>query len=89
MLSDKKEASCSIPENLRSLFLGYKPDRIHIRKNARYIIERILELGDMKAFKWLQRVYTLQIIIDIQKTSRVISEKIPQLLADMGTELKI
>lgn len=74
MLSDKKEA-CSIPENLRSLFWDTNPDRIHIRKNARYIIERILDLGDMKAFKWLQRVYTLQIIIDILKTSRVISEK--------------
>ncbi|MDP3259045.1 MAG: hypothetical protein Q8M34_00470, partial [Thermodesulfovibrionales bacterium] len=58
MLSDEKEAS-SIPENLRSLFWDTNPDRIHIRKNARYIIERILELGDMRAFKWLQRVYTL------------------------------
>ena len=49
------------------------PDRIHIRKNARYIIERILELGDMKSFKWLH--YTLQIIINILTTSRVITEK--------------
>ena len=74
MLSDKEEAS-SIPENLRSLFWDTNPDRIHIRKNARYIIERILELGDMKAFKWLQRAYTLQIIINILTTSRVITEK--------------
>ncbi len=74
MLSDKEEAS-SIPETLRSLFWDTNPDRIHIRKNARYIIERILELGDMKAFAWLQRVYTLQIITDILKTSRVITEK--------------
>ena len=74
MLSDEKEAS-SIPENLRSLFWDTNPDRIHIRKNARYIIERILEIGDMKAFKWLQRAYTLQIIINILTTSRVITEK--------------
>jgi len=77
MLSDLKETS-SVPERFRSLFWDTSLKNIHLRKNARYIIERVLELGDMEAVEWLQRVYTVQEIIDVLNISRAISEKTRQ-----------
>ena len=74
IISDKKE-TLAVPERFRSLFWDTSLKNIHIRKNARYIIERILEFGDMDAVEWMQRVYTLQTVIDVLTLSRSITEK--------------
>lgn len=73
-LRERSEAS-SIPAKFRTLFWDTGIDKIHIRRNAKYIIERILELGDIEAVEWLQRVYTGQTIIDVLSLSRNITEK--------------
>ncbi len=57
LMMNKKEVSI-IPERLKYLFWDTSLNKIHIRQNARYIIERVLELGDIYALEWLQRVYT-------------------------------
>lgn len=64
-----------MPEQFRSLFRDTSLGNIHIRRNARYIIERALEFGDMDAMNWLQRVYPVQNIIDVLQLSRGITEK--------------
>ncbi|MCL5421663.1 MAG: hypothetical protein M1461_04230, partial [Nitrospirae bacterium] len=74
MMRDKKETS-AIPEQFRSLFWDTSLVNIHIRRNARYIIERVLEFGDMDAVNWLQRVYPVQTIVDVLQLSRGITEK--------------
>jgi len=74
ILRDKKEAS-AIPEQFRSLFWDTSLSNIHIRRNARYIIERVLEFGNMDAVNWLERVYPVQTIIDVLQLSRGITEK--------------
>ena len=74
MMRDKKETS-AIPEQFRSLFWDTSLGNIHIRRNARYIIERVLEFGDMDAVNWLQRVYPVQTIIAVLQVSRGITEK--------------
>jgi hypothetical protein len=74
LMMDKKEALI-IPERLRSLFWDTNLNKIHIKQNARYIIERVLEFGDMNSLEWLQRVYPVSAIIDVIVLSRVISEK--------------
>lgn len=73
-LAEKKEVSM-IPERFRSLFWDTSLGNIHIKRHARYIIERILEFGDIDALEWLQRVYPTQTIIDVLSVSRSISEK--------------
>lgn len=70
----KKETS-TIPERFSSLFWDTSLSNIHIKRNARYIIERILEFGDMDALEWLQRAYPAQTIIDVLYLSRAITEK--------------
>lgn len=74
IVSAKKEA-VSIPGSLRSLFWDTRTENIHIRKNARYIIERVLEMGGIEALRWLQRVYPFRTIIDVLETSRVLTGK--------------
>ncbi len=64
-----------VPEHFRSLFWDTSLANINIKKNARYIIERVLELGDMEALNWMQKVYTVQAILEVLTVSRVISEK--------------
>ena len=70
----KKETSV-IPERFGSLFWDTSLSNIHIKRNARYIIERILEFGDADALEWMQRVYPVQIIIQVLYLSRAVSEK--------------
>src|SRR4030067_1793018 len=74
MMAHKKEASV-IPERFKALFWDTSLDRIHIKRNARYIIERVLEFGDIDALEWLQKVYPTQTIIDTLYSSRNITEK--------------
>jgi hypothetical protein len=73
-LAGIKEVS-SIPGRFRPLFWDANPGNIHIRRNARYIIERVLEFGDYEAIAWLQRVYTTRTILDVLNISRAISSK--------------
>lgn len=73
-LAEKKEVSM-VPERFRSLFWDTSLGNIQIRRHARYIIERVLEFGDMDALEWLQRVYPTQTIIDVLSVSRSISDK--------------
>jgi hypothetical protein len=74
IISDKKETS-AIPARFRTLFWDTSLSKIHIKRNARYIIERVLEFGNMDAIEWLQKVYPLQTIIDVLNMSRIITEK--------------
>ena len=74
IISDKKETAV-VPERFRPLFWDTSLSKIHIKRNARYIIERVLEFGNMNAIEWLQKVYPLQTIIDVLNLSRIITEK--------------
>lgn len=64
-----------VPDEYRSLFWDTEPDHIDIKRNAKYIIERVLEVGDMDALGWIQRLYPAQMMIEVIETSRKISEK--------------
>lgn len=74
LISDRK-ISTTVPENIFRFFWDTSPENVHLKRNARYIIERVLDYGDIDALSWLQRVYTAQTIIDVLSLSRNISEK--------------
>lgn len=65
----------SVPEHFRSLFWDTDLKNIQIGRNARYIIERVLELGDLDAVEWLQRVYPVRTILHAVYMSRTLTEK--------------
>ncbi len=68
-------AKKAIPARFYSLFWDVDPGKIDVRKNSRYIIERVLELGGLDAMLWIQRLYPTDLIIDICATSRKISPR--------------
>ena len=64
-----------IPEKHHIFFWDTDPANINLKVNARYVIERILEIGDMGAFLWLQKIYSGQTILKTLEMSRKISPK--------------
>lgn len=74
LISDKKETE-AVPERFRPLFWDTSLSNIQIKRNARYVIERLLEYGDMSAIEWLQRVYSAERIIDVVHLSRAMTER--------------
>lgn len=64
-----------IPDKFLSLFWDAEPSSIGIKKNARYIIERVLEMGGMDAIRWLQRIYPTRLIIEVCESSRKVSAR--------------
>ncbi len=69
------KASEKVREEYRALFWDTDLKNIHIRRNAGYIIERVLELGDLSALSWIQGIYPARKIIEAIETSRKISHK--------------
>jgi len=66
----KKESK---PENMprrRSLFWDTNPESIDADKNARYIIERILDFGTDDEIRWLVSYYPPEVIKDVLKSPR-------------------
>jgi hypothetical protein len=69
------EESKKIPGRFRSLFWDTSLEKIDLKRNARYVIERVLEFGGPDALNWIQRAYTGRRIIEVLLTGNNISEK--------------
>jgi hypothetical protein len=74
ILSGKAETT-GVPLRFRPLFWDTVLENIHINRNARYIIERVLEFGDLDAVEWLQKVYPVRKIADVLNLSKNVTEK--------------
>jgi hypothetical protein len=64
-----------VPERFRSLFWDVDPSTMDLKSHSRYIIERVLEIGDLDAMFWLQMIYPTRHIIDVCEESRKVSAK--------------
>jgi hypothetical protein len=64
-----------VPERFTGLFWDVDPGKLDTKQHARYIIERVLELGGLDAIEWIQRVYPTSLIIETCGASRKISPK--------------
>ncbi len=72
---EELERGRKIPEEFYYLFWDTDPMGVDLKKNARYVIERVLELGGLDAIKWVQKLYPTRLIIETLETSRKISTK--------------
>jgi hypothetical protein len=61
--------------HMQSLFWETDWFRIDLQKNKRYVIERILELGDREAVDWLFSTYSQDEIRQVLKSGRNLSAK--------------
>jgi len=69
------EGSKKVPEEFTKLFWDTDASRLNIKRHSRYVIERVLELGDLKAFTWIERLYPGNLIIEVLRESRKVSER--------------
>jgi len=54
----------------QSLFWDTNPDKIDVEKNAQYIIERVLDLGEDKEVSWLWQTYDKSLLKKVVEKSR-------------------
>lgn len=64
-----------IPDSLNRYFWDTDVKKLSLTRHATYIIERILEWGDLEAVQWLRRVYSEKMIVGVLDHSRRISDK--------------
>lgn len=64
-----------IPEKFHRFFWDTDPRKIDLRRHKKYVIERILELGNLSAFQWLQLVYPGHLIRRVNEESRSVSKR--------------
>jgi hypothetical protein len=69
------EKNKSIPSGFLKYFWDVDPHTLNIRRHSRFIIERVLELGDLKALWWTQKQYPTSLIIEVCRTSRRLSQR--------------
>ena len=60
---------------LRPIFWDLDAEKLDLQKNARQIIERILEWGDLEQVRWMIKTYSKEEIIEAVKGSRQLSSK--------------
>lgn len=53
-----------------TLFWDVDPETIDVKKNARYIIERILDFGTDDEVRWMWQQYPRPLLSDVVKRSR-------------------
>lgn len=69
------EGERRVPGKYHFLFWDADPRNIDLKKNARYVIERVLETGDLDALGWVQMLYPTRRIIEVLEISRKITPK--------------
>ncbi len=59
--------------NLRpSLFWDTDPKKLDLQKNAKYIIERIMDFGNEDEARWMRQYYPKSLLAEVVKTSRIL-----------------
>ncbi len=64
-----------IPKLLNTSLWDVDTSKLDIQEHKGYIIERILEFGDVPEINWMFSTYKKQDIVEILKKSKRISEK--------------
>ncbi len=63
----------------QSLFWDTDPKRIDPKKNARYIIERILDFGEDKEVRWMWNFYNKKLLKETVERSRCLRAETKEL----------
>ncbi|OGH64152.1 MAG: hypothetical protein A2821_02610 [Candidatus Magasanikbacteria bacterium RIFCSPHIGHO2_01_FULL_41_23] len=63
----------------QALFWDTNPKKIDTKKNAQYIIERILDFGNDKEVRWLWNFYDKSFLKKVVKKSRCLRPRTRQL----------
>ncbi len=59
----------------QSLFWDTNPEKIDLKKNAKYVIERVLDFGRDEEVRWLWSFYDKELIRDVVAKSRSLNPR--------------
>jgi len=64
-----------LPECAYRYFWDINPANLDVSKYPRYVIERLLEYGDLPSVRWMERRFSREEIVEVLKTSRRLSAR--------------
>lgn len=64
-----------LPNLVHRFFWDTDPDGIEVQAHATYIIERLMEVGDMGASRWMLAAFSREKIVSVLKTTRSLTPK--------------
>jgi len=64
-----------LPSFLKKYFWDVDFERINLKEHEYYVIERLLEYGDLRAIKWLLKNFDKRKIKKVLNSSRALSKK--------------
>lgn len=65
----------TLPEEFYPFFWDVQPEKLDVQRNASFIIERLLEIGDDAAIRWVLASYPMETIEGVVRDSRRLSKK--------------
>lgn len=74
-MAEVKRWRGAIPPFLKKYFWDTDVRKLSLKKHSTYIIERVLEWGNLDAVKWLRDMYPERMIISVLGSSRRISDR--------------
>ena len=69
------QESDRLPACAYRYFWDIDPASLEVGEYSRYVIERLLEYGDLSSVRWMARRFSHEEIIEVLKTSRSLSRK--------------
>jgi hypothetical protein len=64
-----------LPKEFKRYFWDVDLEKVFLDKHAAFIIERLLEYGDLSELEWVNKNYSPEVIVETVKKSRRISPK--------------
>lgn len=64
-----------LPEFAHCYFWDIDPAELDVSEYPRYVIERLLEYGDLPSVRWMERRFSREEIVEVLKSSRALSRK--------------
>ena len=64
-----------LPEFTHRYFWDIDPAELDVGEYPRYVIERLLEYGDLPSVRWMEHRFSREEIVEVLKSSRALSRK--------------
>lgn len=61
----------TLPKSLHKYFWDIDSKKVDVNKKSKYFINRILELGNIKAINWINKNFDKRTILDTIKTTKL------------------
>lgn len=72
-----------LPDFIYRYFWDIDPTQLRVSRHKVYVIERLLEYGDLSAVRWMEQQFSREEIIQVVRQSRTLSQRSANFWAKM------